>query len=400
MTVGTFPDELKLLEIWVCWQFDDNDRKRPRAPWLEGHCYPVAWGEDVDRRPETDFETVRKWSQLRPVGINAMGTPFEPDAPRETLEPGLLLPHESTLEGVDRRLVQIDLDDVRDPETGDVHPEAERLVDEIEAYTALSVSGEGIHVFVWSCLPDGYGKFIGELDDEPFADLDSAPQIELYDHGRHVALTGDHVETSPLEIPERPGLLAELIERYPDATEDSGDEKGDDGDRVSDPVSSGINPATSGSSSSPYYDHRLTDFALPADNVDERSSEVQGAHPAHGGTSSKDAKSSNYNIDKRKNQWHCFAHDSGGGPLKMVAVMEGKLGCGDCERGALDRLDGADFLEVCLAARDRGFEGPPPYRALVALADREGLAFDDPDERILGRSAYSVAEQIFKSYSV
>lgn len=395
MTSRAYPDELTELEIWVCWARDSKGRKRPRAPWLDGHCYPVAWGEDAERRPETDFETALKYSQLRGFELEAMGLAFEPDIPSKDLEPGLILPHADAVDGVDRRLVQVDLDDVRDPETGELHPEAERLVDELEAYGSISVSGEGVHLLIWSRLPPTRGKYIGELDDEPaFESLDSAPQIELYDHGRHVALTGEHLPETPLDIPERPDVVDELIERYPDATDDGSDDGDVDPEQITQPD---VKPS-SGSSSSPYFEHRLTDFALPSDNVDERSNEVQGAHPVHGGTSSSDADSSNYNIDKRKNQWHCFAHDSGGGPLKMVALQEGKLRCGDCEKGALDRLTDGDFLEVCLAARDLGFEGPPPYRALVEIARREGLALKDPEEGVLGRSAYSVAEQIFEHY--
>lgn len=400
MTDREYPAELEALEIWVVWARDSKGRKRPRAPWLDGHAYPTAWGEDEDRRPETDFDTALTYSQLRKHELDAMRIDFEPDIPRETLEPGLILPHSSSVDDVfdGRRLMQVDLDDVRDPATGEIHPEARRVIEEAAAYGSVSVSGEGVHVLVWARLPDGKGKYIGELDDEPFAGLDDAPQIELYDHGRHVALTGDHLPETPLEIPERPELVDEWIDRYPDATDDGDGEE--EGETAPDGGAGGVEQPpiapTGGSGESPYYSHPLTDFALPAANVDERNTEVQGAHPVHGGTSSSDSESSNYNIDKRRNVWHCFAHDSGGGPLKMAALMEGELSCGDCRRGALDELDDEEFFKVCLKARDLGFEGPPPYRALVETARRQGLSLADPDEGVLGRSCYAVAERIFE----
>lgn len=389
MTERVYPDELTDLDIWVCWARDHKGRKRPRAPWLDGHAYPVSWGSGSEPRPEADFEKALKWSTLRPFEIDAMGVDFEPDIPEESLDPGLILPHD--VDGVDRRLMQVDLDDVR-REDGSLHPEAERILEEVDAYASVSVSGDGVHALIWARLPAGMGKFIGELDDEPFVG-DSCPQLELYDHGRHVALTGEHLEGTPLEIPERPELVDEWIERYEDATDDGEDDDGSD--RLSKPAPTST---TSGSGKSPYYEHPVLDFAPPKANLEDRSTEAQGAHPVHGGTSSADSASSNYNVDKSDNLWSCFAHDSGGGPLKMVAVMEGKLRCDDCEAGALGRLDDGDFLEVCLAARDRGFDGSPPYRALVELARREGLALKDPDEGVLGRSCYSVAEQIFKNY--
>jgi putative DNA primase/helicase len=42
----------------------------------------------------------------------------------------------------------IDLDEVRNPETGELAEWAQKVVDTFDAYTEISPSGEGVHIFV------------------------------------------------------------------------------------------------------------------------------------------------------------------------------------------------------------------------------------------------------------
>ncbi len=50
----------------------------------------------------------------------------------------------------------VDLDDVVDPATGEVHPEALRIVHEIKSYTEISPSGRGLRIFTYGTLPKGW----------------------------------------------------------------------------------------------------------------------------------------------------------------------------------------------------------------------------------------------------
>ena len=59
----------------------------------------------------------------------------------------------------------IDLDDVRDPNTGAIEPWAIRMVNVFDSWTEISVSGEGLHIFVHGRLPgDG---LVNYLDGDP-----------------------------------------------------------------------------------------------------------------------------------------------------------------------------------------------------------------------------------------
>ncbi len=51
------------------------------------------------------------------------------------------------------RLVAIDLDDCRDPQTGVIQSWAQAIIEEIDSYTEPSVSGTGIHIYAYGTLP-------------------------------------------------------------------------------------------------------------------------------------------------------------------------------------------------------------------------------------------------------
>jgi len=411
------PSDLRDKEIWVVWAFDDAGRKRPRAPWQTGHCYPVSWGEDAAQRPETSFEEARKWSQF---GAEIQQQwPFPEDSPDKSLKLGMFLPHDSP----EPPIMQIDLDNVRHPETGELVPEAASILDEFpETYAIVSVSGKGIHLYVRAALDDR-GKFVeplGEYDAPAFEGLTEPPQLELYDHGRFCAITGQHIEGAGTEVPEAQERVDRLVEQW-DTTEcascgrtyqtrelpepgddgplecpDCGEEMGSD-TREFDPerYRRQRDLDSSAGNRSPYFSEPIERFGEPKANGASTGEGFGGAHPAHGGTSSPDSESTNYAVNVSENAWYCFAHGSGGGPLSLVAVIEGEL---RCRNPNLSNLDDEEYLKVCLAARDDyGFSGDPPYRALVGVAREHNLPMADEEEGILGHDTYGVARRIYNN---
>ena len=55
--------------------------------------------------------------------------------------------------------VGIDLDDCRNTQTGDIEPWAQEIVQDLNSYTEVSVSGTGLHIIVKGELPgDGIKK--------------------------------------------------------------------------------------------------------------------------------------------------------------------------------------------------------------------------------------------------
>jgi hypothetical protein len=89
----------------------------------------------------------------------------------------------------------IDLDHCRDPATGEKEPWAMEIVKRLNSYTEVSQSDTGLHILVKGTLPAG-GRKKGD--------------IEMYNAGRYFAMTGSHLEGTPLAIEERQSELTEL----------------------------------------------------------------------------------------------------------------------------------------------------------------------------------------------
>ena len=233
----SYPPTIVDREYWVNWILDGAGRKRPVAPWQTGHAYPVEWNGDLpdDDRPETEFSTAKRWADFD-LGDADLRLPE--DAASDALETGILLPNDRP----DREecITLIDWDDVRDPDTEEIHPAAADYIQRFGGYVEVSTSGEGLHQFVLGGLRKR-GKFIAPIDGEPFVG-DDLPQVEIYDGGRHVAMTGRHVAgTDDDVLDDGQELIDDLVTEFADAEKDAGHrrytpESGDaaDGDDAAD----------------------------------------------------------------------------------------------------------------------------------------------------------------------
>jgi primase-polymerase (primpol)-like protein len=96
----------------------------------------------------------------------------------------------------DSGIVAIDLDHCRNPETGELTPMAQRIVDRLNSYTEVSPSGEGLHIFVHGTLPpEGKRRITG---------------IELYDSRRYLTVTGHRIESAPALLEARQDAIDAL----------------------------------------------------------------------------------------------------------------------------------------------------------------------------------------------
>jgi putative DNA primase/helicase len=89
----------------------------------------------------------------------------------------------------------VDLDNVRDPVTGDIDPRALEIVREYDSYTEVSPSGTGLRIFV-------EGESMGNTTPTVHG-----LEIEAYSKGRLASVTGDHLAGTPLEVAYRQNLL-------------------------------------------------------------------------------------------------------------------------------------------------------------------------------------------------
>ncbi|HEV7275232.1 MAG TPA: PriCT-2 domain-containing protein [Devosiaceae bacterium] len=95
-------------------------------------------------------------------------------------------------------IVCVDLDGCREPQTGEVSGWAQHIIERLNSYSEVSPSGTGVKVFLRSdaALPDGKRKIA-----EP-AVVGKKPAIELFagESARYVAITGEHIMDTPLDL--------------------------------------------------------------------------------------------------------------------------------------------------------------------------------------------------------
>jgi putative DNA primase/helicase len=170
-------DELKAAAQWVFWTWKERDGKRTKPP------YDPATGAEARSNDPTSWGTFA-------AACNA-------NQRHDGAGVGFMF---------NRDFVGVDLDGCRDPETGAIDAEAQRIIDELRSYTEVSPSGTGVHILLRGTLPPGRRRY---------------GTVEMYDGGRYFTVTGRHVDGTPGTIAEGTDALARLHERIfpaPDPT--------------------------------------------------------------------------------------------------------------------------------------------------------------------------------------
>jgi len=187
---GVHCQTIQAYDCWIPWQYLEG-RKQPHAIYADTDN-AMSWSDPANWR---DFESV------------AMVC----DDPRlEGL--GIVLQHEDDPYADWADLFYMaDYDDVRDPETGTVHPVVAEHVERAGTYADVSTSGTGVHILGIGQLPEDVKTIQAALPDhDAFPDA----EIEVYDGKRFVAMTGDHVIGTPTEARESQAFLEDLVEEF------------------------------------------------------------------------------------------------------------------------------------------------------------------------------------------
>ncbi|WP_137287789.1 phage NrS-1 polymerase family protein [Halorussus salinisoli] len=177
--VSVLPDELHEREQWVCWKEEQRDGKATKIPVTPGSG---EFASSTDSETWTGFETALDYVQTgTAAGVGFVFTDNDP-------------------------IVGVDLDDCRDPETGDADDAALDIIERLDSYTEVSPSGTGYHVLVKGDLPDGRNR---------------RGSFELYDTARFFTVTGDLVEETPTRVARRQDALAAVHHEYIQDTDDN-----------------------------------------------------------------------------------------------------------------------------------------------------------------------------------
>jgi putative DNA primase/helicase len=189
------------VEQWITWKPSDDGRKIPRAPYANpGRPDRYVSAQDAD--VWTDFETARDWARKLPGHRLAF-----------TIRDRDVYP--------DEELVLVDYDDVRDPDTGTLHPTVREHLTQADSYADVSPSGTGVHLLCRGALPDSVKTIADTL---PAADAFPEAKIEVYDSARFVTMTGRHLQATPPDTRPCQALLADLVDTYATVVEGTPDE--------------------------------------------------------------------------------------------------------------------------------------------------------------------------------
>jgi len=326
---GIYPPTLDEREKWM-----GAVGKQAFAPWGD-RDHPEAepdkdarwkWGLEENH---TDGATVDKWGDMDPRIDGRAFIQLESDP-----------------------FAFVDGDDVRDPDTGAVHPVFRALLEHLGAtYSDISTSGTGVHAYYKGDLPlDGKGQATFEIDTEPWGTNDTPPTVEIYAN-THLAIThGDHIPGSPLKVQEWDAdALRAILEAHgfdddpviehdtdrdrPDLEEyEPTAEAGEHADDVKDVL---------------YAVDRLTprDLPLRARQVDTDATGWEKWNPSSYRTSSGN---DSLHRPPGESVFHDHKHGEAFGVLSLFAAEEGILS------KPWDRLAGSDWWDAVDAAREAG----------------------------------------------
>lgn len=202
--ISNIPDDLRARSQWIAWRNECRECGKILSPHIK-HCPDD--GEKTTKRP---YDPHKADSWAKSDDPSTWGTLEDAKTYYDDHDDihgiGFMFSDEGTLAGVD-------LDDCRDPDTGELTEWAEDIIDRLDSYSEISPSGTGVHVYVYGLLPEGRRK----------RDVGDG-EVEVYDNRRYFTVTGDVLRDG--SVAERAGTLKAVHEDYvaEDTDEDPGDE--------------------------------------------------------------------------------------------------------------------------------------------------------------------------------
>jgi putative DNA primase/helicase len=144
--IENIPEEMRQRPQWLVWKLEERDDKLTKVPYIAG---------GVGKASSTDSLTWRSFEEavqaLETGRYNGIGFVFSSGDP----------------------FAGVDLDNCRDPETGELEEWAAKIVEAFGSYAEASQSGTGVHIIVKGKAPN---KKRGK--------------VEAYSSERYFAMTG------------------------------------------------------------------------------------------------------------------------------------------------------------------------------------------------------------------
>jgi len=330
---ATYPPELLEREQWMGQVAGE---KIPFAPWGDA--------DHPDGEPDKDARY--KWG-IHDMFVDGETVALAEDDPR--------LDGRVFLQQDDDPYAFVDGDDVRDPETGDIHPAFLALLELLGVtYGDVSTSGSGVHAYYRGELPGDLPEAKWQIDTEPFGANDDLPTIEIYANTHVNVTTGDHIVGTGTQVrPWDDDALEAILEANDQLRDETPSTRRDDYDLDDyEPTATSAEETTDD----------IRDVFRALDHLDPKrvgertivrqwTREKRSFLPTWG--TSDDAGTANYINDKI---WHDTGDDGGyGGPVVMAAIDAGLIN----HTGASPAdVRGKTFFDAVDHLRDLGFSIP------------------------------------------
>jgi len=175
---ANIPEELHSIDNWCVFRAEPKTQKDGSIRWTK----PPLQSDGKTPAKVNDSKT---WSSFQDC-IEAMA-------------------FDSTLDGIGfvltkgNELTAIDIDHCII--NNEISQEVQNILDDINSYSELSPSGTGIRILCSGTIPDGLK---GNKSDA----------YEIYDSGRYVTITGQHIASTPKDIEERPEAITRYHKKY------------------------------------------------------------------------------------------------------------------------------------------------------------------------------------------
>ncbi len=251
----------------------------------------------------------------------------------------------------------VDGDDVRDPETGEVHPAFRTMLQHLGVtYADVSTSGSGVHAYYRGELPlEGKGQATFEIDTEPWGANNDPPTVEIYANKHVNVTTGEHVRHTPLTVAvwdaDVLGTILEAngIEGKETPSHDTDKDRADLEE---------YNPDATGSEETT---DEIRDVLHAVDQLEPRDLRLRTSKVGMDSTGWEKWDPSSYRTSSGgdslhrpsgESVFHDHKHGESFGVLSLLATEEGILS------NPWDRLEGSDWWDAVDAARDAGASIP------------------------------------------
>lgn len=149
---------------WVLWRNEERKGKLTKPPYRAAN--PGIAAKSNDPSTWATYDEAATAAKDSDSGIGLMLSPADDDFP----------------------VVAFDLDDCRDPETGEAADWAQELIDEADSYTEITPSGTGFRI-----IGSGGSHKVHCRLDRP-----DDGHVEVYSQtNRYITMTGDHLDGTP-----------------------------------------------------------------------------------------------------------------------------------------------------------------------------------------------------------